>query len=394
VSGSSRGYAASGVTPALPAWLPRPSQRTRERALIFAVSLLVIGTAINQAQGESTATAVISIAASLFVIPALVLRKRRPGLALGIIVAAGLCMPSNVMLALPAIIVVYTIAATGSLQAATTASAAVVAASIARPLIWNHLGAGELVTVLLECAVAVAFGLNTASRRATMDALRDRAERLDRERELLAERAVTEERLRLARELHDAVGHDVSLMIVQAQALGATSADESVHHATTGIADFGRHAMAELQRTLNLLRSPIEDGATRAPRPGLAALEALLEQSRAGGLAVELQVEGAPVLLSASLDLSAYRIVQEALTNVRRHAGPARATVTIGYRPDALELTIVDTGTGAAANGSGGHGITGMRERAAMFGGTLTAGPQPERGYAVRATLPYEATPS
>ena len=152
--------------------------------------------------------------------------------------------------------------------------------------------------------------------------------------------------------------------------------------------------MAEPQRTLNLLRSPIEDGATRAPRPGLAALEALLEQSRAGGLAVELQVEGAPVLLSASLDLSAYRIVQEALTNVRRHAGPARATVTIGYRPDALELTIVDTGTGAAANGSGGHGITGMRERAAMFGGTLTAGPQPERGYEVRATLPYEATPS
>jgi signal transduction histidine kinase len=263
-----------------------------------------------------------------------------------------------------------------------------------RPLIWNHLGVDQVVLAVLECAVAVAFGLATAARRATMDALRDRAERLDRERELLAERAVTDERLRLARELHDAVGHDVSLMIVQAQALGATSGDDHVLHATDDIADLGRHAMAEVQRTLRLLRSPIEDGPARAPQPGLAGLDAPLAQSRAAGLDVELEVVGRPVELSSSLDLSAYRIVQEALTNVRRHAGPARATVTIAYRPDGLELKIADTGGGTAANGAGGHGITGMRERAAMFGGTLAAGPRPGHGYEVHATLPYGASRS
>jgi signal transduction histidine kinase len=147
-----------------------------------------------------------------------------------------------------------------------------------------------------------------------------------------------------------------------------------------------------MHRTLKLLRTPDDDAAQRAPQPGLANLEKLLEQSRAAGLDVRLAVEGEPRELSQSLDLSAFRIVQEALTNVLKHAGHAHASVTVGYGSHALELTVVDSGNGTKAAGpalSGGHGLVGMRERAAMFGGTLIARPRGDRGFEVNAVLPY-----
>jgi signal transduction histidine kinase len=185
----------------------------------------------------------------------------------------------------------------------------------------------------------------------------------------------------------------VSLIVVKAQALGATVPDDRVADATDGIADLGRQAMAEMHRTLKLLRVDEDDAAQRAPQPGLANLDRLLEQSRAAGLEVRLAVEGEPRELSQSLDLSAFRIVQEALTNVRKHAGAARASITVGYRPEALELSVVDSGDAAAiadrAPDGGGHGLVGMRERAAMFGGTLTARPREGRGFEVNAVLPY-----
>jgi signal transduction histidine kinase len=249
------------------------------------------------------------------------------------------------------------------------------------------------VAFAVQCAAVVALGLFFAARRATLDALRERAERMDRERELLADRAVAEERVRIAQELHDVVAHNVSLIVVKAQALGATVHDGRVVDATDGIADLGRQTMAEMHRTLKLLRTTDDDTAQRAPQPGLANLDRLLEQSRAAGLDVRLAVEGEPRELSQSLDLSAFRIVQEALTNVRKHAGPAQASVTVGYRPRALELSVVDSGAAAAfapggADG-GGHGLVGMRERAAMFGGTVTARPRDGRGFEVTAVLPY-----
>ena len=180
----------------------------------------------------------------------------------------------------------------------------------------------------------------------------------------------------------------MSLIVVQAQALGATADDERVREATDGIADLGRQAMTEMHRTLKLLRG--DDRAELAPQPGLGELPELLERARTAGVGVELAVEGQPRQLAQSVDLSAYRIVQEALTNVVKHAGRAHATVTLGYRPDALELTIADSGEGGASPaGPGGHGLIGMRERAAMFGGTLTAGPRDGRGFEVHASLPY-----
>jgi signal transduction histidine kinase len=182
----------------------------------------------------------------------------------------------------------------------------------------------------------------------------------------------------------------VSLIVVQAQALGATAGDEHVRDATDGIADLGRAAMAEMHRTLKLLRGAEDGEAALAPQPGLGELERLLERARGAGVGIDLTVEGEPRPLPQSVDLSAYRIVQEALTNVVKHAGRAHTTVTLGYRPDALELTIADSGDAPPSDGPGGHGLVGMRERAALFGGTLVAGPRDGRGFEVRASLPYE----
>jgi signal transduction histidine kinase len=226
-------------------------------------------------------------------------------------------------------------------------------------------------------AVAAAVGAVTAERRRSRE----------REAGLLAEQALTDERMRIARELHDAVGHDVSLMIVQAQALGAT-ADDDVREATDAIAALGRHTMGELSRTLRLLR---HDGAEHRPQPGLAEIEEVLDGARRVGIAVSVTLEGTPRPLAPALDASAYRIVQEAVTNVVRHAGGAPASVTVRYGPEELELVICDEGVinGDAFAAPGGHGLAGMRERAAMFGGTLHAGRRDGDGFEVRASLPY-----
>jgi signal transduction histidine kinase len=179
--------------------------------------------------------------------------------------------------------------------------------------------------------------------------------------------------------------------VVQAQALGATVPGERVAASTSSIAQLGRDAMAEMHRTLKLLRAGEDQAAERAPQPGLADLDDLLERSRTAGLRVELAVEGDPRPLSQSVDLSAFRIIQEALTNVVKHAGRAHTTVLLGYRADALELIVTDTGDGATAPvpTPGGHGLVGMRERAALFGGSLTAGPRGDHGFEVHAVLPY-----
>src|SRR4051794_21303133 len=153
--------------------------------------------------------------------------------------------------------------------------------------------------------------------------------------------------------------------------------------------------MAEMHRTLRLLRDP-GDEPEFTPQPGLDDLDGLLARSRAAGLDVALTVQGAPRPLAQSVDLSAFRIVQEALTNVVKHAGRAPTSVTIAYGPEALELTIVDRGDGPPAGPAapGGHGLIGMRERTALFGGTLTAGPRAGAGFEVRASLPYDEEPA
>lgn len=225
-------------------------------------------------------------------------------------------------------------------------------------------------------------------------ALERRAEEAEREREQRAREAAREERARIARELHDVIAHSLSVMVVQASA-----AEEVLRHAPeralepiTAIQSTGRAALAEMARLLGILRRDGEEVGL-APQPGLDDLAGLIQETRRSGLPAELRVEGDPRPLPLGIDLSAYRIVQEALTNARRHAGDACASVTLRYAPEALEIEVVDDGTGCTSNGSGGgHGLVGMRERVALFGGELEAGPARDGGFRVRARLPVDAT--
>ena len=216
-----------------------------------------------------------------------------------------------------------------------------------------------------------------------------RVQLAERERDLAAREAVVAERARIARELHDVVAHSVSVMVVQAQAGPRLLAEpERVRESFRSIETTGREALVELRRLLGVLRGGEEHAAT-APQPGLASLEALVEQVRAAGLRVDLRVEGEPAALPPGIDLSAYRIVQEALTNSLKHAGRAEAEVIVRYERAAVELEILDNGVGphTRVNGSG-HGLVGMRERVALYGGLLEAGSRNGHGFAVRARLP------
>ena len=378
------------MSSALRAWLGQPSPRTVDVALTVAVGVPVVSTTV--ASGAEQDRVLLGLLFGLAATVPLLVRRRWPFAVLAVTLAAAIATPVDGQYVFPIMVALYTIGSTRSWEATIGAAAAPVAAGFIYILAGGpEFAYDDLIAVGLTCAVAAGLGLFVQSRRASLEALQERAERLDRERELLAERAVAEERVRIAQELHDVVAHNVSLIVVQAQALGATVPGERVAESTAQIAELGREAMAEMHRTLKLLRAGDDESAERAPQPGLADLDDLLERSRAAGLRVELAVEGDPRPLAQSVDLSAFRILQEALTNIIKHAGRAHTTVLLGYRPDALELTVTDTGDGAAAPAPtpGGHGLVGMRERAALFGGTLTAGPRGHDGFEVHAVLPY-----
>jgi signal transduction histidine kinase len=216
-----------------------------------------------------------------------------------------------------------------------------------------------------------------------------RAQLAERERDLAAREAVVEERARIARELHDAIAHNVSMMVVQAGAERRVldGGQGSPREVLETIEQIGRAALTEMRRLVGMLRS--DNGDPLAPQPGLTDLATLARQVGAAGLPVELVVEGERRELPVGIELSAYRIVQEALTNALKHAGDARATVRVRYGDDSLELEIIDDGAGAPAQiVSGGHGLVGMRERVALYGGRLDAGRRPSGGFAVRALLP------
>jgi signal transduction histidine kinase len=223
------------------------------------------------------------------------------------------------------------------------------------------------------------------------EALAARAALLERERDMLAHEAVAEERARIARELHDLVAHNVSVMVVQAGAERVALGDEqtSTRAALTSIEQAGRQALAEARRLLGVLRRN-GDSEGLEPQPSIEQIDLLLEQVQRAGLPVTLAVEGEPTALPAGVDLCAYRIVQEALTNALKHAGPAHAEVLLRYEPRALDVEVRDDGSGAAtANGDGaGHGLIGMRERVALYGGALATGPRAGGGFEIRAHIP------
>jgi signal transduction histidine kinase len=201
--------------------------------------------------------------------------------------------------------------------------------------------------------------------------------------ELAAREAVAEERLRIARELHDVVAHNVGVIVVQAQAAGGLldGADDDATQAVRSIEHTGRQALTEMRRLVGLMRAE-----PNAPLPSLAQLDALAEDLRGAGMRITVAVSGQPVALPPSVDASGYRIVQEGLTNVLKHAPGARAEVLVAYTAGAVELSVTDDGAGGARGN--GHGLVGVRERVAVFGGELEAGPRPDGGWRLRARLP------
>ena len=223
--------------------------------------------------------------------------------------------------------------------------------------------------------------------------LEGRAAALELERDLKAEEAVAEERARIARDLHDVVAHSISVIVLQARGGRRRLADDpaDTRQALDAIELSGEQALGEMRRLLGMLNEGNGDRPL-GPQPGLARIDELVAGLAGAGLPVEVTVEGEPVPLSPGIDVSAYRIVQEGLTNALKHAGPARARVVLRYAPSTLELEILDDGDGSGEGGGSGHGLAGIRERVAVYGGELEAGERPEGGYAVRAKLPLDAS--
>ena len=231
------------------------------------------------------------------------------------------------------------------------------------------------------------FALSAAATRHSERARRAEERALRSEEE--ARRAVEDERSRITRELHDVLAHSVSVMTVQASAVRRLlkPEQEREREALMTVEETGRQALAEMRRLLGIMRSDSERPAL-APQPGLGTLPELVEQVRQSGLPVELTVEGTPVKLPAGVDLSAYRIVQEALTNTLRHAGPAHAWVAVRYAGQDVEIEVANDGKSEHDGDGGGHGLVGMRERVALCGGELESGPRPGGGYKISARLP------
>lgn len=266
------------------------------------------------------------------------------------------------------------------------------------------VGQSLFITVLLTVPFVLAWVLGDSmrTRRAYWAQLEERAARLEKEREAQSRIAVAAERARIARELHDVVAHNVSVMVVQADgaAYVLDTAPEQTRQALETISGTGRQALAEMRRLLGVLRTGEQpESGEYVPQPGVEQLTDLIDQVRSAGLPVDFRREGEPREVPSSVELTVYRIVQEALTNTRKHGGPhVGATVRLSYRDDDLDLLVEDDGRGAqrelyeegGADGLG-HGLIGMRERVGMVGGTLTAGPRPGGGFRVSAVLPLKS---
>jgi signal transduction histidine kinase len=397
-----------------PGWMRRWPAPVVDGLLAAAAGWLAVAAALGDARRGAHLPA-LGVALLVALVPALWVRRRWPAVTLLMVagIQAGLfalrVQPSANYLV--EMVAPYSVALYGSrrVQRVVVVAAGVVLLALALPLaLLRPSDRGVVFGLLVGGAVAWLVGNTIRERRARFVDLEDRAARLEREREAEARRAVAEERLRIARELHDVVAHNLSVVVVQAQA-ALRMLDRDTERTRTVVASIegtGREALEEMRQLLGVLRGGEpghpgdgEDGEFD-PQPGLARLGELVEQMRAAGLPVTLRVEGAKRPLGAAADLSAFRIVQEALTNTLKHAGPARAEVVLSYGERDLELTVRDDGRGPAAalgrdqDGAGlrgsGHGLVGMRERVALFDGELTTGPRPGGGYQVRARLPLE----
>jgi signal transduction histidine kinase len=248
---------------------------------------------------------------------------------------------------------------------------------------------GNFIWTLITFAVVWTVGFALGGRFREADVARRLALQAEQEREEQAQLAVAEERARIARELHDVVGHSVSVMTVQAAAVRRLLEpdQEKEHQALVVVEQTGREALAEMRRMVGVLRRP-EEAPALAPQPSLEHLDQLVANAREAGLPVEVRIEGTPAQLPAGVDMTAYRIVQEALTNAVKHAQADRAEVVVRYGNGTVEVIVSDDGHGNGDGDGSGHGLVGIRERVSVYGGELEAGPQAGGGFRLRATLP------
>jgi signal transduction histidine kinase len=382
-------------------WL---SQRQVDRLVVFATVLLALPAVGHAAASGQLA---ISLAVLPFATVPLLWRRRHPGAGLAVLVAAlvvssvaGRTVPGNVGV----LFGLYAAARYGgsrlrAISGALTAAACLVAFVMLlitdRARITSHLTAA----VLFGGAAAWVLGEASRTRRAYLRQLEDRASWLERDRDEHARRAAEQERIRIARELHDAVTHHVSVIAVQAAAAKSTSRSrpERPLDALGVIERTARSTLGELRTLLGVLRARDDEGQAAArsplrPQPSLAQLDELVARARGAGVRVRVEVRGDLVRLDAVVDLCAYRVIQEGLTNVIKHAPGAAATVLVAYEPATLRIGVRDTGPGLGAPNPAAHGLIGMRERVEICGGTLRVGQSDRGGFVVDARLPIRAT--
>jgi signal transduction histidine kinase len=351
-------------------------------------------------------------------------RRRAPLLAFSICIAAGAWQMFAALSDLPGaqpigsdaavLVLIYTVAAYRPRRDSIVAMLICLAGSAVAVVAWipatqpsppasigngsNLLGRALFAVVLFGGSTLIAWVLGDSMRyrRGYYAELEDKAARLEAERNAHAKVAAAAERARIARELHDVVAHHVSVIVVQADGAGYAlrSDPDRAAAALTAIACTGRQALTEMRRLLGVLRTA-DDQAQLAPMPGLGELRELLDQAREAGLQVTYTLTGTPRDVPEGAELAAYRVVQESLTNTRKHAGlAATAAVTLRYEPDGLVVEVTDDGIASPAGDTGGHGLAGMRERIAMYGGTVEAGPLAGGGFGVVARLPCPAPPA
>ncbi|WP_432054472.1 sensor histidine kinase [Streptomyces sp. bgisy022] len=375
--------------------------------VLFGVS--VVGGAVEPARRPAHEGLLVLVMALLSLVVAL--RRRMPEQMLVLAAVVGAfqlvtdvpTMPANFAM----LVIVYTVAAVGARWASRFALTAGLCAAPLAQLRWPNpetSTAGNIALVIFQTvpfALAWVLGDSIRTRRAYFAQLEERAARLEKEREAQAKVAVAAERARIARELHDVVAHNVSVMVVQADgaAYVLDTAPDQARKALETISSTGRQALAEMRRLLGVLRTgEHQEAGEYVPQPDVRQIEDLVEECRSSGLPVDFRVEGTPRPLPSGVELTAYRIVQEALTNTRKHGGPnTGASVRLVYFDDGLGLLVEDDGKGAphelyeegGLDGQG-HGLIGMRERVGMVGGTLDAGPRPGGGFRISALLPLK----
>jgi signal transduction histidine kinase len=378
---------------------------------VFLLGLSGVSIASTSYASGRHGTAAGAIAASAVMCVAIALRRRWPEKMLVLAGATGLAQLvldiEPVVADFAMLVIVYTVAAVGARWASRFALASGLSAATLAQIRWpqEHTSSPGLVALAIfqtvPFALAWVLGDSMRTRRAYFAQLEERAARLEKEREAQAKVAVAAERARIARELHDVVAHNVSVMVVQADgaAYVLDSAPDQAKKALETISSTGRQALAEMRRLLGVLRTgEHKEAGEYVPQPDVEQIDDLVEQCRTSGLPVDFKVEGTPRPLPSGVELTAYRIVQEALTNTRKHGGPnTGASVRLVYFDDGLGLLVEDDGKGAphelyeegGADGQG-HGLIGMRERVGMVGGTLDAGPRPGGGFRISALLPLK----